>query len=150
MFRFVKLRHKFLLNAQFPQARTVLITTVPEDLASEEELYAFAIFVPGGVDKVWLYRHTRTLNELFQARADACEKLEEAHRKSARDEENGESEPPRPIPASRAILDELVTPMKRPKHKLGLFGLLGGKVNTINWCKAEIARLMQNSRKNRS
>ncbi|PFH52049.1 hypothetical protein AMATHDRAFT_57827 [Amanita thiersii Skay4041] len=164
MHHFVELRHDFLLSkshSRLPQARTVLITTVPDDLANEHDLRTFASFVPGGVDKVWLYRDTKDLNEHFQARQEACEMLEAAlatilttatknwrkrvktHRKavkSRKDEENGliSFEPP---PASREFLNELVSQENRPKHRTGTLGLWGSKVDTIDWCKAEISRL---------
>ncbi|TCD61098.1 hypothetical protein EIP91_009035 [Steccherinum ochraceum] len=43
------------------------------------------------------------------------------------------------------VLDEMiqryVPPNKRPHHRLGFLGLWGKKVDTIEWCKDEIARL---------
>jgi calcium permeable stress-gated cation channel len=62
MLLFLDLRHQFLVSKshyRLAQARTVLITRVPNELGNENELRTFASFVPGGVDRVWLYRDTK-------------------------------------------------------------------------------------------
>lgn len=62
MFHFVHARHQFLISkehSKLAQARAVLITSVPEELASEHDIRQFASFVPGGVDRVWLLRDTK-------------------------------------------------------------------------------------------
>jgi hypothetical protein len=38
-------------------------------------------------------------------------------------------------PLTRAFLDELVPPAKRPHHRIGFMGLIGAEVDTIDWCK---------------
>ncbi|KAF5364658.1 hypothetical protein D9758_005530 [Tetrapyrgos nigripes] len=81
MSHFVHMRHQFLLSpshSAHAQARTVLLTSVPDELANEHDMRQFASFVPGGVDKVWIYRDTKELNRLFEERQDACGKLEAA------------------------------------------------------------------------
>ncbi|KAF8637999.1 hypothetical protein AX16_010631 [Volvariella volvacea WC 439] len=167
MRHFVEMRHEFLTSkshSRLAQARTVLITSVPEDLADEQSLRKFASFVPGGVDKVWLFRDTRELNELYEQRQDACELLEAAEsqllklamkawrkrraaqkkaRKAGNDVEkhqNGATEEAIE-PPSMTLLNELVPAKQRPRHRAGLLGILGKKVDTIDWCKTEIARL---------
>lgn len=62
MEHFIHMRHQFLISkshSRLPQARTVLITSVPEELANDHDLRMFASFVPGGVDRVWIYRDTK-------------------------------------------------------------------------------------------
>jgi hypothetical protein len=62
MLHFLHMRHQFLISkshSHLAQARTVLITNVPDVLADEHELRSFANFVPGGVDRVWAYRDTK-------------------------------------------------------------------------------------------
>ena len=44
-------------------------------------------------------------------------------------------------PITRELLDELVPPNSRPKHRTGFWGLWGKTVDTLDWCKDEIARL---------
>ncbi len=53
-------------HASLAQARTVLITSVPEELCDEKELIKWAAFVPGGVQQVWIYRDT-TVSQHYMA-----------------------------------------------------------------------------------
>jgi hypothetical protein len=163
MLHFLDMRHKFLISkshSRLAQARTVLITNVPEELANEQDLRLFASFVPGGIDRVWMYRDTKVLNELFRRRQSACSKLEAAeakvlkhatdawrikelaHRKmqekKGRDEERGDAPLELPAEPSRELLDELVPLDVRPKHRIGLLGLFGKKVETIPWCTVRV------------
>ncbi|EAU91569.2 DUF221 family protein [Coprinopsis cinerea okayama7 len=165
MHHFVQLRHQFLLSpshSKLAQSRTVLITSIPEELGNEQDIKTFASFVPGGVDRVWLYRDTKTLNELFERRQELCELLEaaesallkqatkawrkrvkahaKAQRKKPRDVEHNPTELAKPEP-SIELLQDLVPPHKRPMHRTGLLRLVGTKVDTINWCKEEIAKI---------
>ncbi|KAJ6594223.1 DUF221 family protein [Mycena capillaripes] len=166
MLHFVDIRHKFLISkshSRLAQARTVLITNVPDELANEHDLRLFASFVPGGIDRVWIYRDTKVLNKLFGRRLSACNKLEAAeakvlkhatdawrikelaHRKMQkkmkRDEERGDAPLEFPTAPLRELLDELVPLDVRPKHRIGFLGLFGRKVETIPWCTEEISKL---------
>lgn len=161
MLHFLHMRHQFLItksHSRLAQARTVLITPVPEELANEQDLRTFASFVPGGIDKVWMYRDTADLNKLFEEREELCQKLEAAeamvlktatlawrkkkkhhqklHSRKTMDVEytsgNGELMLP---PANKHFLDELVPRKVRPTHRTGFLGLIGPKVDTIAWCK---------------
>lgn len=163
---FVEMRHEFLTSkshSRLAQARTVLITSIPDELASERELRKFASFVPGGVDRVWLFRDTHAMNDLFEERQELCEQLEaaeseilqlamvawkkrERRRKKAMKrltglnaaEKNATMEL-RDEP-SRMLLDELVPERKRPKHRVGWLKWvgLGREVDTIEWCGVSI------------
>ena len=58
---FATARQAFLMSrahSRLAQARTVLITNVPDELCDEKELTRWASFVPGGVQNVWIYRDT--------------------------------------------------------------------------------------------
>ncbi|EKM57367.1 uncharacterized protein PHACADRAFT_194921 [Phanerochaete carnosa HHB-10118-sp] len=80
-------RHEFLTSsshATLAQARTVLIINVPPEMCDEHELRRWASFVPGGVQNVWIYRDTRTLNGDYNARLEACQLLEQATSKLIR------------------------------------------------------------------
>jgi len=64
MMHFVLMQQRFLISkshSRLAQARTVLITSVPDDLANEEDMRLFASFVPGGIDRVWLLRDTKVI-----------------------------------------------------------------------------------------
>ncbi|KAJ8076810.1 phosphate metabolism protein 7 [Marasmius tenuissimus] len=174
---FIRMRHEFLISpshSRLAQARTVLITSVPEELANEHDLRQFASFVPGGIDKVWIYRDTRSLNKLFEDRQWFCDTLEsaevsvlkkatmawrtkvKAHKKMVKRQKKGKGDDVEKrisrMPSgeeleigepSRELLDELVPPDERPKRRMGFWGLFGRKVDLIEWCSDEIARLNQ-------
>jgi len=161
MLHFTHMRHQFLISkshSRLAQARTVLISPVPAELADEADLRTFASFVPGGIDKVWMYRDSRALNNIFEKRQEACEKLESAgaaflksatlawrykdeqyrkiqSRKLKDAEHSNEERELTSFPVSREVLDELVALNLRPKHKTGFLGLLGQRVDTIDWFK---------------
>ncbi|KAK0463530.1 DUF221 family protein [Desarmillaria tabescens] len=166
MLHFVHMRHQFLISkshSRLAQARTVLITSVPIELANEHDMREFASFIPGGVDRVWFYRDKKVLNELFEERQELCGKLESAeadvlkqatkawrakqaaHKKALKrkpkDEESKEEPELVLSPASQELLDELVPAKKRPTHRIGFLGIFGHKVDTVKWCKDEISRL---------
>ncbi|KAK0441132.1 DUF221 family protein [Armillaria borealis] len=125
-------------------ARTVLITSVPNELANEHDMREFASFIPGGVDRVWFYRDKKLLNEIFEERQELCQKLESAeadvlkqatkawrakqaaHKKALKrkpkDEESKEEPELVLSPASHELLDELVPAKKRPTHRTGFLG----------------------------
>lgn len=159
MLNFVRLRHQFLLSHshfKLAQSRTVLVTAVPDELGNEHDIKTFASFVPGGVDKVWLYRDTKALNKLFEERQELLDKLEaaestllkaataawrakvKAHKKAQKSQPKDAEHNILPLdtpPASMELLNELVPPTKRPMHRIGLLGCLGTKVDTVEWCK---------------
>ena len=161
MLHFLHMRHQFLISkshSRLAQARTVLITPVPQELSNERDIRTFASFIPGGVDKIWMYRDTGDLNRLFERRQECCKMLETAEvsilkfaalawrkqqqqyqklqRKKLRDAEQSCSmaEPELPAP-TQGLLDDLVPCSMRPTHRTGFLGLFGLKVDTINWCK---------------
>jgi hypothetical protein len=62
MMHFVFMQQRFLISkshSRLAQARSVLITSVPDDLASEEDMRLFTGFVPGGIDRIWFFRDTK-------------------------------------------------------------------------------------------
>ncbi|KAG9099222.1 hypothetical protein FS749_001789 [Ceratobasidium sp. UAMH 11750] len=84
---FVHARHQFLISrshSHLAQAKTVLITSMPDELCSDKELREFCGFVPGGVDKIWIYRDQPDLPKLFNDRLEACQKLEKTEVKYMR------------------------------------------------------------------
>ncbi len=160
MLHFVHMRHQFLISkshSRLAQARTVLITSVPNELANEHDMREFASFIPGGVDRVWFYRDKKLLNEIFEERQELCQKLESAeadvlkqatkawrakqaaHKKALKrkpkDEESKEELELVLSPASHELLDELVPAKKRPTHRTGFLGIFGRKVDTLDWCR---------------
>ncbi|KZV98973.1 hypothetical protein EXIGLDRAFT_831757 [Exidia glandulosa HHB12029] len=150
----VSLRQRYLTSkthSKLAQARTVLITGIPKELLSESALREFASFVPGGVSNIWIYRESKALTDLYEDREEACQKLETActhllrrathiqAKNMTRALAKGQDVPP-PNP-TLALLESLVPPKKRPHHRLGLLGLFGKKVDTIEWAKAVLPDL---------
>ncbi|KAF9058941.1 hypothetical protein BDP27DRAFT_529917 [Rhodocollybia butyracea] len=170
MGHFVFMRQKWLLSphhSRLAQARTVLITSVPDALSTETSLRQFASFVPGGVERVWFYRDTKELNKMFNERSKMCAELEKAvavvlrkamkawrKREEKRKKKKSQGIPkPRDMGGdgslsddeelleqepSQKLLDELVPPRKRPQHRT--FGIVGKKTDAIEWYKDEISR----------
>lgn len=78
---FVSLRQKFLLDrkhSHLAQARTVLITAIPSELAEEHKLRELFSFVPGGISKIWIYRNVEQLPQTFDERNTLVDQLESA------------------------------------------------------------------------
>ena len=78
---FVSLRQQFLLDkkhSHLAQARTVLITALPHELADEHKLRELFSFVPGGISKIWIYRNVEQLPEAFDERIALVAQLESA------------------------------------------------------------------------
>lgn len=148
---FIKHRQEFLTNpkhAASPQARTILITGIPNDYLSEKKLTAMYSHMPGGVAKVWLNRDLKDLPELFENRMKACNKLEAAQSKlqkiAFKKIKKGKiegSNVEKDAELSPDVTDKYVTKKERPTHKLGALGCFGQKVDTIEWCQEEIPRL---------
>jgi len=150
-------------HSRLAQARTVIISPVPDELASEKALRTFASFVPGGIDRVWLYRDTKALNEDFEKRQELCEQLEGAissilktatvawkkkekqlkkmrKRKLLDAERNGTgSHAPQIPPITPEFIDELVSRAHRPSHRAGILSLIGHKVDSYDWCKVRLS-----------
>ncbi|KAI0076270.1 DUF221-domain-containing protein [Panus rudis PR-1116 ss-1] len=180
LMHYTKMRQEFLISrshSRLAQARTVLITNIPEDMCNEHELRIWASFVPGGVQNIWIYRDTTELNKDHKARLKACKKLEGAcsklmrqvvkakHKDDKREEkarkqtaklqkreaklaEKERLTSKESITGPQASEDDIISlinkyvpPEKRPHHRLGFLGLWGKKVDTIEWCMEEIARL---------
>ncbi|CAE6462438.1 unnamed protein product [Rhizoctonia solani] len=78
---FVRARHQFLTSrshSHHAQAKTVLVTSMPDELCEDKALRQFCAFVPGGINKVWIYRDQPELPKLYNDRLDICQQLEKA------------------------------------------------------------------------
>jgi len=151
-------------HSRLAQARTVLISPVPDELASEKALRTFASFVPGGIDRVWLYRDTKALNKDFEERQELCAQLEGAissilktatiawkkkskHFKKMRKrnpldaERNAAGTTLQIPPITSEFIDELVPPAHRPTHRAGILDIIGHKVDSYEWCKVRLSSL---------
>ncbi|KAF8529554.1 DUF221 family protein [Hysterangium stoloniferum] len=163
-FHYTEMRQGYLTSkshSHLPQARTVLLTSIPHDMCNEKDLRIWSSFVPGGVQNIWVYRDTKELNEAYSKRLNACNLLEAAEakvlryaiqEKLRRDQQpnrksNSSSYTSQSGPESstkfqreKETLDDLVPSVKRPRHRPGFLGLFGTKVDTIKYCKKREAK----------
>lgn len=163
MSKFIKLRQQFLVSPQHAasaQARTVLITGIPNEMLSEKKLRAMYSQLPGGVAKIWLNRNLKDLPDLYDQREKWCNKLESAETsliktayklvKKGKAEDASGSLPDADVEINADVADQYVPKKKRPTHKLGKIPCMGEKVDTIHWCREEIARLNKEIESKRS
>ncbi|KAH7106891.1 DUF221 family protein [Auriculariales sp. MPI-PUGE-AT-0066] len=148
------LRHAYLTSkahSKHAQSRTVLITGIPQSLLNERDLRQFTSFVPGGVSRIWIYRESKVLTELYEERLTACSKAETAathiltkatkatnKRIKAALKKHKDVDQPE---LTQAAFDDLVPVNKRPHHRVGFLGLMGEKVDTLEWAKKTIPDL---------
>ncbi|KAI1409424.1 DUF221-domain-containing protein [Hypoxylon sp. FL1857] len=150
---YVNLRQAFLLSPFYANrisSRTVLFISVPDEYLDEARLRK--VF-GDSVKNVWIAGDTEKLDDLVKERDEVAMKLEKAEVKllklananrikamkkggsDARAEEPADAEPGN-------LAARWVPNKKRPTHRLGLLGLIGKKVDTINWCRTELQRII--------
>ncbi|KAF8532450.1 hypothetical protein JB92DRAFT_2688545 [Gautieria morchelliformis] len=152
---FVSTRQRHLISpahSSTPQANTVLVTGVPSQYLSTHALTRLFSHVPGGVRRVWLNRDLKDLPDVYDARMAACNKLESAENallKTATKihKQRGEKAPDTPdVELGPGEAEDLVPSDKRPTHRLPVsflpfsLPLIGKKVDSITWARAEIVR----------
>ncbi|KAH8680998.1 hypothetical protein BX600DRAFT_8906 [Xylariales sp. PMI_506] len=150
---YINLRQAFLLSPFYSNrisSRTVLFTSVPESYLDEAKLRK--VF-GDGVKKIWITGDTTELEELVKQRDKVAMRLEKAEVKLiklANGErlkaiKNGGTDERVEAPAdaeSGSLAARWVPDKKRPSHRLGALGLFGEKVDSINWCRTELERLI--------
>ncbi|KAI2624272.1 DUF221-domain-containing protein [Hypoxylon sp. NC1633] len=151
---YVNLRQAFLLSPFYANrisSRTVLFVSVPDEYLDEARLRK--VF-GDSVKHVWINGDTDKLDDLVKERNKVAMKLEKAEVKLLKlanaqrikaNKKKGGSDGRAEAPAdaeSGSIAARWVPEKKRPTHRLGLLGLVGKKVDTINWCRAELERLI--------
>ena len=173
MAHYVHVRQEYLVSpshSSTAQARTVLVTGIPQEFLTESALIRLFDHLPGGVCKVWINRDLGDMPDLYKKRLKACQKLESAatsllniaikrNRKRLRNHVNlGDSSQivsnteltsfVSDLETRDIIMEELVSKHKRPSHRLPLFSwmpfsipLLGKKVDTIQWACERIHKL---------
>ncbi|KAE8227813.1 hypothetical protein CF326_g7277 [Tilletia indica] len=150
MQEFIVRRQEFLTSEKTKdshQSRTILVTGIPNELLSERKIAQLYSHLPGGVVKVWLNRNVKDMPDLVEERQKWCNKLEAAETsviKTAYKKVNKKKIPEEgnnDVEASQDPIDKYLKPKERPSHKLGKVPCMGEKVDTIQWCREEIARL---------
>ncbi|KAI4123378.1 MAG: hypothetical protein LQ338_005294 [Usnochroma carphineum] len=151
---YVNLRQAYLLSPLYANrmsSRTVLFTSVPRDYLDEGILRRM---FGKHVKNLWIANDCEEIEQLVEERDKVAMKLEAAETKliklantnrlkamkkgkqtggalGAADEANGES---------GSVAAKWVPIKKRPTHRLK--PVIGKKVDTINWCRSELERLI--------
>lgn len=150
---YVNLRQAFLISPLYSDrvsSRTVLFTSVPEAFLDERKLRK--VF-GNSVLHVWITGDTKKIDELVEERDKAAMKLEKAEvkliklanqerTKALKGSADEDEVRPSLDAESGSIAARWVPLKKRPSHKLGFLGLIGKKVDTIDWCRQELLRLI--------
>ncbi|KAI9894887.1 MAG: hypothetical protein M1814_000107 [Vezdaea aestivalis] len=152
---FINIRQAYLLSPLYANrlsSRTVLFTSVPEPYLNEAKLRQM---LGKKVRNVWLVSDTKEIEELVKERDKVAMKLEAAETKlikvananhvkatkknkaPARDAEQGHGDIDG---ASGSIASQFIKPKQRPSHRLKF--LIGKKVDTIDWSRAELQTLI--------
>ncbi|KAL8894034.1 MAG: hypothetical protein Q9192_004690 [Flavoplaca navasiana] len=151
---YINLRQAYLLSPLYARrmsSRTVLFTSVPKDYLDEGVLRRM---FGRALKNIWIASDCQEMEEAVEERDKVAMQLEKAETKliklantnrinsmkkagdshasgSNMDEANGES---------GSMAAKWVATEKRPTHRLK--PLIGKKVDTINWCRSELERLI--------
>ncbi|KAI0387662.1 DUF221-domain-containing protein [Hypomontagnella monticulosa] len=153
---YINLRQAFLLSPFYANrisSRTVLFISVPTDYLEEAKLRK--VF-GDSVKHVWINGDTEKLDDLVKERDKVATKLEKAEVKllklanaerikALKKKKGGSTDEKANAPAdaeSGSLAARWIPDKKRPTHRLGFLGLVGKKVDTINWCRTELERLI--------
>lgn len=151
---FVNLRQAFLISPFYSDrvsSRTVLFTSVPDAFLDERKLRK--IF-GNSVLHVWITGDVKKIDELVKERDKAAFKLEKAEvkliklankerNKATKGATDNHEESRSAVDAeSGSIAARWVPSKKRPTHRTGPLGLVGKKVDSIDWCRSELMRLI--------
>lgn len=154
---YINLRQAHHINPHYTKrisARIVLFTSVPDEYNNEERIRSMF----NAVKRVWVCGKTDKLDELVKRRDNAAMKLEmgeinllkAVNKARAQALKKGEAQPEGPASGNTEdgdvetgdIASRWIPDKKRPHHRLGPLGLIGEKVNTIEWSRNELQRLV--------
>lgn len=145
---FINLRQAYLLSPFYASrlsSRTVLFTSVPDAYMDKEKLGAM---LGPSVRRIWFATDTQELEDKVSQRDKAAFKLEGAETKLIKTangnrlkaEKKGEGAAPAALEDGGASAAHYVDSKDRPTHRLKF--LIGKKVDTIDWCRGELKRLI--------
>ncbi|KAK4647167.1 phosphate metabolism protein 7 [Podospora bellae-mahoneyi] len=153
---YINLRQAFLLSPFYSErisSRTVLFTCVPDNYLNEAKLRQ--VFGQNAKN-IWITARTDEVDDLVKERDKVAMKLEKAEikliklankarQKAIKNGANASEADKQAITGdaeSGSIAARWLSPKSRPTHRTGPLGLIGKKVDTINWCRAELERLI--------
>ena len=151
---YINLRQAYLLSPLYANrisSRTVLFTSVPKDYQDEAKLRRM---LGSKVKNVWIANDCQKIEDLVDKRDKVAMKLEAAETKliklanknrlkAAKKDPRSETASHNQAPAnseSGSIAARWVPLNKRPTHRTKF--LIGKKVDTIDWCRAELEQLI--------
>ena len=148
---YINLRQAYLLSPLYAariSSRTVLFTSVPEDYMDERKLKDM---LGPQVHRIWFARDTEELDDKVKERDNAAMKLEAAETKlvqtangnrikAAGKGQSADSEQGAMEGGAGSTAARYVDAKKRPTHRTKF--LIGKKVDTIDWCRAELKKLI--------
>jgi hypothetical protein len=165
---YINLRQAYLMSPSYASrlsSRTVLYTSVPEEFMDEAALRRV---LGDGVRRVWFATDCEELQDKIEERDKAAFKLEAAEikliktanknrlkeakkagkkqKKASKKSKNAETDvavvenSAADLEAGQESGDKYLTAKDRPTHKLKF--LIGKKVDTIDWCRAELQKLI--------
>jgi calcium permeable stress-gated cation channel len=151
---YINLRQAYLLSPMYAyriSSRTVLFASVPAEYANEAKMRQMC---GSKLKNVWIATETKKLSEHVEERNKVAMKLEAAEtkliklahnahlkatKKGAHPEE-GDIQQGDISGESGSAAARWIKPKQRPTHKLK--PLIGKKVDTINWCRSELQRMI--------
>lgn len=146
---YINLRQAYLLTPQYSRrisSRTVLFTAVPDDSLDEARIRAM---FRDTVRHVWIVGRSDQLTDLVDERDKVAMKMEKAQVSlikmvnKARLKAASKNPDVSVVPAhADNVASRYVPDKKRPSHRTGPLGLVGKKVDTIDWCRGELRRLI--------
>lgn len=157
MFYYIDLRQAYMLsplNANRLSARTVLFTSLPQVYQDKAKLHR--LFGPQ-TKSIWIANDCKEIQELVKLRDKAAMKLEssetkliktaiklcgEAGKGAGRQWQSRNAVEVASSGESGSSAARWVPSGKRPTHRIGFLGLLGQKVDSIDWCRSELQRLV--------
>lgn len=153
---FINLRQAYLMSPYYTSrlsSKVVMYTSVPENYMNETKLREM---LGPAVRRVWLATDTKELEELVDERNKAHTKLEAAETKliktangnklkadkqaAKKGERSNSEEAAMADTESGSVSARYLQPKQRPVHRLKPF--IGKKVDTIDWSRGELQRLI--------
>jgi hypothetical protein len=158
---YINVRNAYQLSPLYARrisSRTVLFTSVPAEYVNEAKMRAL---FGNRLKNIWILTDTKELSDKVQQRDKIGTKLEGAETKliklcntarlksikeGRRTAEEGPTGPTGQTDTeaaeSGAAASRWIQPKQRPTHRIGKFGLIGKKVDSINWSRSELERLI--------
>src|SRR5256714_899236 len=158
---YINVRNAYQVSALYARrisSRTVLFTSVPAEYVNEAKMRAL---FGNRLKNIWILTDTKELSDKVQKRDEIGTKLEGAETKliklcntarlksvkeGRRTAEEGPTGPAGQTDTeateSGSAASRWIQLKQRPTHRIGKFGLIGKKVDSINWSRSELERLI--------